>query len=368
MQKRPHNVDSNRMAYFCVPADFKLETLEKIAELNNQYKDSKIEEVYGSLPQTAYGSGRSSRNIPEVKISELEKYVAECHKRGITFNYVFNATTLGNREFNNTEKKKLIHFIKELTDAGVKRFTVALPSVISLINKNFKHVEIVLSAVNNITSIYQLNEFLDSGKVIRAYVAEEMNKKPHELKSISSKSKVPIATIVNPFCLFQCAYRYHHYNFLSFRNKNDKSDVGEYYQNRCEQIKANNPEEIIKIPFIRPSDINRYLNIRICNFKITGREMVNFGSDIVSTAKAYMDRSFDGDLIDLANNFSDKHYKSIYSLNSKSLDKYFDYIFRKSFDCSRDLCDKCGMCKKYAKFVKINKSGARKLAKFELLK
>lgn len=368
MKKMHSNMNNVRIAYFCIPADFRLETLKKIAELNEQYSDSKIEEVYGSLPYTAYGSGRSSVNIPKVKMEELKKYVSECDKNDIIFNYIFNATTLGNREFDNFEKKKLISFFKGLFNVGIKRFTVTLPSVISLINNNIKDVEIVLSTISNITSEYQLNEFLESGRIVRAYVAEEMNKKPHELKQIVLKSRVPIATIVNPFCLFQCAYRYHHYNFLSFRNKNDNSEVKEYYQNRCEQIKANNPEEIIKIPFIRPADIKRYLDIGVYHFKIAGREMINLGSDVISTAKAYMDRSFDGDLIDLANNFSEKHYKSIYSLNAKSLDKYFDYIFLKPVDCSRNLCNKCGACKEYSKFVKINKNNARKLAQYKLLK
>lgn len=368
-QKKRYKSGDGRIAYFCVPADFKKETLEKLGELNKKYKDAKIDEVYGSLSQVAYGSGRSSVNIPNVKFTELKKYIKECNKHGIVFNYVFNATSLGNREFNNVEKKKIVSFIKELNNAGTKRFTVTLPSIISLINNNFKDVEIVLSAVNNITNEYQLNEFLDSGKVIRAYVAEEMNRRPHKLKDIALRSKVSIATIVNPFCLFQCAYRYHHYNFVSFRDKNDDSNVVEYYQNRCEQIKANNPEEVIKIPWIRPSDIDKYMDIGINWFKITGREMVNMGSDIITTVEAYMLKSYDGDLINLFSNFSDKHqYKKTYSLESKPLDPYFDYIFNKSADCSRDLCDKCYMCKRYSKYVKINKEGVKKLHKFKSLK
>lgn len=97
--------------------------------------------------------------------------------------------------------------------------------------------------------------------------------------------------------------------------------------------------------------------------------MVNMGSDIISTAEAYMSKVYDGDLINLTSNFSNTHqYKRTYSLESKSLDSYFDYVFSKSVDCSRDLCDKCGMCKKYSKYVKIKKKGVKNLAKFELLK
>jgi len=356
------------MAYFCVPADFKKESLKKYAELNAKYKDTKVDEVYGSMPQTVYGSGRSSSSISNINLSQLKKYIKECNEHGIVFNYVFNANTLSNREFNNAGKKKIISFLKKLYNAGARRFTVALPSIVSLINNNFKDVEVVLSVVNNITSEYELKEFLEAGKVIRAYVAEEMNRRPHKLKEIVSTSKVPIATIVNPFCLFQCAYRYHHYNFMSFRDKNDNVDVVEYYGARCGQIKINNPDEVIKIPWIRPSDIDRYIDIGVKYFKIAGREMVNANADIPRAVEIYMSKSYDGDFMDVINNFSNKHYNMIFSLDSKSMDPYFNYIFNKSEDCSRELCEKCDMCKKFSKYVKINKKYFGMLPKFKTLR
>lgn len=358
----------DKAAYFCVPADFKKETLEKLAALNKKYKDAKVDEVYGNLPQTPYGSGRSSVSLVSVNLASLKRYIIECNKNGIVFNYTFNANTLANREFNNADKKKILIFIKKLYDAGVRRFTISLPSIISLINNNFKDVEVVLSVVNNITNEYQLKEFLEAGKVIRAYVGEEMNRRPRKLKEIVSSTEVPIATIVNPFCIFQCAYRYHHYNFMSFRDKNDKIDVIEYYGARCGQTKVNNPDEVIKIPWVRPSDIDRYIDMGVRWFKIAGREMIKADADIPKAVEIYMSKKYEGDLMDVINNFSNKHYNMIFSLDSKSMDPYFDYIFNKSVDCSRELCQKCGMCKKFSKFVKVDKRYLDMLPKYEPLK
>lgn len=363
-----NNSFADRTAYFCIPADFDKKTLEKLSALNKKYSDAKVDEVYGNLPQTPYGSGRSSASLKNVDLKSLKKYTKECDKNGIVFNYTFNANTLANREFNNADKKKILSFIKKLYDVGVRRFTVSLPSIISLINNNFKDAEIVLSVVNNITSEYQLEEFLDAGNIIRAYVGEEINRRPRKMKEITSSSKVPIATIVNPFCIFQCAYRHHHYNFMSFRDMNDKIDVVEYYGARCGQIKVSNPDEVIKIPWIRPSDINRYIDIGVQWFKIAGREMIKSGADIPKAVDIYMSKKYDGDLMDVINNFSNKHYNMIFSLDSKSMDPYFDYIFSKSSDCSRELCEKCGMCKKFAKFVKIDKKYLDMLPKYEPLK
>lgn len=356
------------MAYFCVPADFKKETLEKFAELNRKYKEAKVEEVYGNLPQSPYGSGRSSDSIVPISLSQLKKYIIECEKNGIDFDYTFNASTLANREYNEKEKNKIIAFIKKIYNIGVKKFTVTLPSIVSLINNNFNDVEVVLSVVNDITTVYQLKELSDAGKISRAYVAEDMNRKINKLKEIVKQSEVPIATIVNTFCLFECAYRYHHYNFMAFRDESDRVDVVEYYGARCGQIKVNNVDEIIKIPWIRPVDIDKYIDIGINWFKIAGREMIKSGADIPSAVESYMSKSYNGDLIDLFNNFSNKHYNRIFSLDSKSLDLYFKYIFSKTLDCSRDLCEKCTMCKKYSKYVIINRKEIKVLPKFKSLK
>jgi collagenase-like PrtC family protease len=367
-RKKRYKIVNGRKAHFCIPADFNVESLKKFAKLNAKYKHAKIEEVYGNLSQSSYGSGRSSTSIAQIGFSELEKYVINCKKYKIEFNYTFNASTIGNREFNEKGRKEILLFIKKLHDIGIRRFTITLPSLVSLINNNFNDVDIVLSVINGIADSYQLKELLDAGKVARVYVAEDLNRKPKKLREIAINSKVPIATILNTFCLFECAYRFHHYNFIAFRDKNDKVDVIEYYGTRCSGKTAGNPNEVIKIPWVRPVDIDKYIDMGVHLFKIAGRETVNAGADLSRAVEAYMSGVYEGDLIDLFNNFSDKRCNRIFSLDSKSLDQYFNYIFSKQVDCSRDLCKICGMCEKYSNYVVINKQEAKQLPKFSLLK
>ena len=353
-------------AYFCVPADFNEKSLIIYSELNKKYSDRKVAEIYGSLPTTPYNSGRPSKSIPQISFKVLKQYVKKCNKLGIEFNYTFNASTLGNREFNTQEKKKIVSFIKKLYALGIRNFTITVPSVISLLSNNFKNIKIVLSITNRVKSPYQLNELLESGKISRAYLDEDMNRRVTELKELTDNSKVPLGLILNNFCLFECAYKSHHYNFLAF--KDNKTNVEEYYALRCRCIKANNPEEVIKIPFIRPKDIPEYTARGIHWFKIAGREMVGMKADFPLAVEAYMSGKYDGNLIDLFNNFSNKVYNRIFSLSSKKLDPFFRFLFNKRTTCSRGQCNQCGMCKRYARFVKINKAEKRKLTKFKLLK
>jgi len=354
--------------HLCLPADFKSGTLLRFSDLNKKYNDMKIAEVYGNLTNTPYGSGRGSKSLKECDIELLKSYVSDCKKNRIEFNYTFNAATFSNREFTKTGQEDMLRFIKQLKNIGVNTFTISLPSVISLISNEYPDTKIIMSAVTCISTPYQLKELADDAKISRAYVVEDMNRKPNALKKMAEQSPFPLSTIVNGFCLFMCAYRNMHYTSISFRNSKDQVEMPSYYDARCSRIKIDNPEEIIKIPFIRPNDIGRYKQMGINWFKIAGREMINANPNFAESAEAYMGGSYDGDLIDLLMNFSDKKYRGILSLNSKSLDPYFEKLFERGRDCDRSFCGACGLCRTWAKYVKVDQKRSRSIPRFRPLK
>lgn len=64
------------MKYFSIPTDFKMDTLYKIDEMNQKYKDSKVAEVYGQITDTKIiSSGRPINDIPVVKFDSDRKSV-----------------------------------------------------------------------------------------------------------------------------------------------------------------------------------------------------------------------------------------------------------------------------------------------------
>ena len=55
------------MINYSIPADFNLETINRIEILNSQYENSKITETYGQISvDNIYGSGRANDLIPQV--------------------------------------------------------------------------------------------------------------------------------------------------------------------------------------------------------------------------------------------------------------------------------------------------------------
>lgn len=72
------------MKYFCLPSDFKHETIDRYAEINGRYEHSKIIETYGQLaPDSIFGSGRSPEYLPVVDMPQLEKYIRHGNDKGI---------------------------------------------------------------------------------------------------------------------------------------------------------------------------------------------------------------------------------------------------------------------------------------------
>ena len=121
------------MKYFCLPSDFKNETIDRYAEPNNRYGHSKITETYGQLaPDSIFGSCRSPKNLPVVDLDQLKRYVKYSGDKGIEFNYVINASCMGNDELVKEGFRKICGFLEKLQDMGVKWITLCLPSLMEI--------------------------------------------------------------------------------------------------------------------------------------------------------------------------------------------------------------------------------------------
>ena len=65
------------MRYFNVCADFKKDTIDKYAILNDQYEDARVYETYGQVTVgNIFEGGRDATNLPKVDLALLEEYIA----------------------------------------------------------------------------------------------------------------------------------------------------------------------------------------------------------------------------------------------------------------------------------------------------
>ncbi|PVX25866.1 MAG: hypothetical protein CW691_03200, partial [Candidatus Bathyarchaeum sp.] len=132
------------MPIFKVPTDFKISTVEQIAQKNKQW-EIPIKEVYGSLNLSLFGSGRISSVLHQVDLGTLQKYIEALNKNDIQFNYALNFICAANLEFTDKGKKETAKLLRKLHSAGVRRFTIAAPSMFQLLKEVLPDVKVSVS-------------------------------------------------------------------------------------------------------------------------------------------------------------------------------------------------------------------------------
>lgn len=332
------------MKYFCLPSDFKNETIDAYHKINSIYKNSKIIETYGQMaPDTVFGSCRVSRQLPNIDKNKLSEYIQHSHNKGIEFNYVLNTTTMEDDELTQDGYKKIRNFLRQLSEIGVDSITLSLPSLMEIAQYTVPHMKIKASTLCQVNSPSKAI-FYESIGIKRIVLDEDIYRKFDVLKNIREEYGGELEIIVNSFCLNHCPYKMFHYNSLSFSHI-DK-ELYTYYSSRCRNIHMGS-ETFMKLNWIRPEDLHYYEDVGITYFKIQGRTNVSTGEPVRAVTH-YIEGSYDGDLVRLLELFSPKRPLAIAeaAIDNSKLTGFFDRFVNHPELCTK-LCKKCGYCKSF---------------------
>lgn len=334
------------MIFFSVPADFNESTLEKFDQLNGQYTDRRINEVYGQLTTgDITASGRMTNSLPQVNLIQLKRYIRSCEKHKIDFNYTLNASCLGNAELNVEFKNRMLELLLDLAKAGVSAFTVAMPSLINMIRTILPHIPIKVSAISEINSPEKAM-YYKRLQVRRIVIDPDITRCFQTLQDICSVFGKNVEIIVNNVCLKNCPNKMFHYNHEAHCvpghvHSNDE----QYYYHQCSLQKAENDSNYIKLNWIRPEDLKYYINSGIHHFKIQGRNYAK-ANLLLKVIESYFSEDFDGNLMDLLTLYQPYNAFQPQIVN-KQLDGFIDRFYHYPGMC-RGLCESCGYCLTYA--------------------
>lgn len=332
--------------YFSIPADFQLEKIEEITQLNKKYREqAKIKEVYGQITVgNLVGSGRANDLLPRVDFPLLEAYVRKLDEQNIDFNYTLNTTCLGNQEFDQEFSGKLKDFLKQLDYIGVRYITVGIPSIIHMVKQGNYGFKLKISTVCQINNAQKALAYKRLGAEM-IVLDESINRDFKSLKNIRKAFGQQVELIVNVICHKNCIYEIFHHNQTSHDcdcNKLNKSIP--FYSHRCMLQRCENPEDLLKLAWIRPEDLIHYNDAGYNIFKIQGRQAVENGN-VLKTAEAYMMRRYDGNLMLLLDCFQPTN-TFIANLDNGMLNDYLTPFYCQEDFCI-NYCDKCHYCKKY---------------------
>lgn len=325
---------------FSVPYNNNPETLAEIFRLKS-HNGNRIREVYLSGPQEYSGSGRIA---PELDFSEFANVVDRVRKEGIRVNLLLNSICEGSDWYSTEALKSTMNYLKRAhEELGVEAITIANPLYIREVRKRFPNLEICASVLGDIDCVQKAVIFRKAGAdVITPDV--DINRDLDLLKRIKDATHAEIKLMVNEGCLFRCAFRKFHFNYISHKSRKPDMPGGikaedNVFSLNCIQLSKSDPSQLLKSGWIRPEDTSKYEQITNY-FKLVGR--TSSKSMLVRSFEAYLNESWDGDLLELmAGNLYSVGMSHLMHLDNKSLDAIG--FFAKVTSCDKE-CSECAYC------------------------
>jgi collagenase-like PrtC family protease len=263
-------------------------------------------DFYGTYDMSFTGSGRPFFLMAKRGKSEIETYINKTHDLNLKFTWLWNGECLGYFKFNSKEQTKALKELDWLDDMKVDFLTVTDPYLAEfakLYSPKLKLKVSVIAEVNSLTRALEWNNIIGSDGVLTLSIM--LNRNFPVLKEIRDSVDCDIELLTNDCCLNECPYRFFHYTECSHASQTYDQLEG-YYNDwstiACQNQKCFNPEQVLMCKWIQPSDLDKYTELGIDYFKISGRR---YGTKwIYNALKAYIDKNSNRNLGEIFNAYS----------------------------------------------------------------
>ncbi len=323
-------------------------------ELLSGLKDLPIVSFYGRLQLDVIGGGRPAAALPEVSRKSAARHIKLIHKLGYQFNYVLNASCLGNTEYLPQNYSAIRELLDWITELEIEAVTVSIPYLMEIVRRHYPRLRVTASVFCHIDSVEQARFYQQLG-VAEIVIVQLFNRNFKFLQNFSRQTDCRLQLIVNNICLLGCPYRRYHANINSHASSmlGDKPNF-DYPTICCTRTRLSNPEEVIKSPWVRPEDLHYYEDIGIDSFKLSGRTKNT--PWLKQAVLAYAKRQSPANLAELLSvpngpgSINRKKYAGVPEveliIDNKQLDGFMQHFIDK--ECRLASCKACGYCEEVA--------------------
>lgn len=287
-----------------------------------------VYEVYGKCTSDYFGGGRPSFYLPTVGRKEVENYVRKAHERGIEFNYLLNASAMGNQEYTTEGQREMNELLEWIDGIGVDSVTVANVFFLKLIKKRHPRLKVRVSSHRYTDTPRKIRFWRDAGAdcIVISEVNIHREFKVLEAMRKAAGDDVELSLIVNNWCRQDCAIAGNHAVGLSAASqKKSKGFPLDFCSLYCNQIRLLEPVNYIRANWIRPEDLHIYEELGYENFKIVERNTPT--AVLLDRVKAYHERRWEGNLLYLFQNYAYPYEKFTErekdAFSKKRMIKYF---------------------------------------------
>lgn len=356
-----------------VPTNWQPDLLEKINK-------SKVAEIYGKLDRDPVGGGRPSFILSYISKSQAKEYISAVHKTGLKFNYLLNASCLGNIEWTAQGQKRIRKFLDWLTTIGVDVVTVALPYLLQVVKKCYPHFATKISVCAGIDDPIQAKYWEDLGANEISLSPWAVNRDFKLLRRIRAAVNCDLQIYANTRCLMGCPFANYHYSSISHSSTSSGINNDffiDYCMYSCAYLTLLEPWKLIASCWIRPEDLHYYKEAGINTVKLSERGIKT--EYIQRIVEAYTVEKYEGNLMDLflspskslmfSRKYSWKKIKFFFHpfgvdlfklhrfltripaddpthLDNNKLDGFLKFFIEEK--CRQGNCDECGYCRAVA--------------------
>jgi collagenase-like PrtC family protease len=288
-----------------------------------------VYEVYGKLTTDYFGGGRPAFYLPEVNRRLLARTVNKAHEGGIQFNYLLNASAMGNTEFTRVGQRKMEEMLDWVDGIGVDSITVANVYFLRLIKRRHPRLSVRVSSHRFTDTPRKVRFWVDHGADVIVVSEVGVHREFETLAAMKQAAQgVDLQLIVNNWCRQDCAIAGNHAVALSAASQaRSRGFPLDYCSILCNQLRLREPVNYIRANWIRPEDLHLYEKIGYETFKIVERNTPT--QILLERVKAYSQRRYDGNLLDLVQNYAyPKDKLGVVGKDASSFRRMFKYFIK----------------------------------------
>lgn len=260
-----------------------------------------VQELYGKVTADHAGGGRPSFYLPTVDRTKVERTVRRAHAAGIEFNYLMNATCMGNTEYTRHGQRMIRETLDWVAGIGCDSVTVGTIFMLQIVKRCYPTLKVRVSAHRFTDTPRKARFWEEHGADCIVLNETAFAREFAVLRAIRASVSCDLSLIVNNSCRQDCAIAGTHACSMAHASQVQRGQrrnfAIDYHMLFCLDYRLSDPVHFVRANWIRPEDLHLYEAMGFESFKIVER---NTPTQVLLTrVRAYADRRFDGNLLDL---------------------------------------------------------------------